>query len=58
MILSKHGPTKRIESSLVGGAISNAEDAKNIPKKKRYEAVSCACSPSVMWLVPSAQGSP
>ena len=43
-ILGQHGPTHRFDHPHVGGAISNARDAKDIPRKKRYEAVSCACN--------------
>ena len=45
-LLSKHGKTLRFDHAFVGGAISNAEDAKNIHRKKRYEAarhVHAAC---------------
>ena len=38
VMLGKHGPTMRYDHSFVGGAISNAEDAKNIPRKNRYKA--------------------
>ena len=45
-MLSKHGKTLRLHHEFVGGAISNATNAKNIPRKKRYEAachVHAAC---------------
>ena len=37
--LSKWGPTKRFDPAChVGGAISNAPDAKNLQRKARYQA--------------------
>ena len=43
-ILGKHGKTLMLAGEHCGGAISNAEDPMNTPKKQRYEAggVSCA----------------
>ena len=37
-MLARHGQTRRFDHAFVGGAISNAIDAKILPRKKRYEA--------------------
>ena len=37
-MLSKHGKTHRFDSMTFGGAISNAENAKDIGRSRRYQA--------------------
>ena len=44
-ILGKNGTTMRFDHTECGGAISNAQDTKNIPRRKRFQAVSCSCGP-------------
>ena len=48
-MLGKHGQTMRFEHPLVGGAISNAENAKDIKRRDRYEA---ACHVHVVRWAP------
>ena len=53
-MLGKHGYTYRVEHCYVGGAISNAEDAKFIVRRMRYEAMGrlVDVAQCVPWLVP------